>query len=117
MLAPLLFAVMCTFNALAAAATEGLFLSTVGDLSDQYQLYITPAGWAFTIWTVIYLWLALSLAAFVITIFIRHGGTKLYLDPPVLTPAFSATLCINFALNTAWIFVWDRSEIFFFNFF
>ena len=30
----------------------------VGELSDKYPLWITPAGFTFAIWGVIYLWLA-----------------------------------------------------------
>ena len=75
LLTVLTFVITAAFNALAgsgAVAGEGnVFESTVGDISDVYQLYITPAGFTFTIWSIIYLWIAFSLLIFVITIFIK----------------------------------------------
>ena len=38
-----------------------IFKSTVGEVSNKYFLDITPAGWAFTIWGVIYIWIGISL--------------------------------------------------------
>ena len=71
----LTFVITAAFNALAgsgAVVGEGnVFESTVGDISDVYQLFITPAGFTFSIWSVIYLWIAFSLLIFVITIFIK----------------------------------------------
>ena len=39
---------------------SSIFYNTVGNLSDKYYLDITPAGWAFSIWGVIYIWLGIS---------------------------------------------------------
>lgn len=36
----------------------GLFNQTVGEISDKYTVFITPAGWTFSIWSVIYIYLA-----------------------------------------------------------
>ena len=36
---------------------KGLFNQSVGDVSDKYQVYITPAGWTFSIWSFIYIFL------------------------------------------------------------
>ena len=67
------FVLTATFNALAGsgAGVGSIFESTVGDISDLYELYITPAGFTFSIWSVIYLWIALMLLFFIISIFIR----------------------------------------------
>ena len=64
-----------------------VFYATVGDISDKFELYITPAGdnqtiliriflfpssppgSTFSIWSIIYLWLAVSLVMFIVTIF------------------------------------------------
>ena len=69
----LTFTLMAVFNALAGsgAGVGSVFLSTVGDISDKYQLFITPAGFTFSIWSVIYLWIALMLLFFIISIFIK----------------------------------------------
>ena len=67
------FIITAAFNAVAGSGSGvgSLFQSTVGDISDKYQLYITPAGFTFSIWSIIYLWIAFSLLFFVVTIFIR----------------------------------------------
>ena len=40
---------------------SGIFYNTIGGLSDKYYLDITPEGWAFSIWGIIYLWLGISI--------------------------------------------------------
>lgn len=42
------------FNCLA-----GPFYSSTGNVSARYETDITPAGWTFSIWGVIYTWLTL----------------------------------------------------------
>jgi len=86
-----------------------VFYSTVGDISDKYELYITPAGFTFSIWSIIYLWLSVSLLALVISIFAKTKDGRVYLNPEVASPSVTATLSLNFILNLAWIFIWDRS--------
>lgn len=34
----------------------GIFINTTGGVSDQYSIEITPSGWTFSIWGVIYFW-------------------------------------------------------------
>ena len=67
------FILTATFNAIAGsgAGVGGIFESTVGDISDKYELFITPAGFTFSIWSVIYLWIALMLLFFIISIFVK----------------------------------------------
>jgi len=76
------FIITAIFNALAGsgAALGSIFLSSVGNISDVYQMDITPAGFTFSIWSVIYLWIAFSLLFFIITIFIKtdFGRLELY---------------------------------------
>ena len=40
------------------AGNQSVFTSTTGNLSDTYQLSFTPAGFTFSIWGIIYFWLA-----------------------------------------------------------
>jgi len=105
------FILTAAFNALAGsgAGVPDVFYSTVGDISDKYELYITPAGFTFSIWSIIYLWLSVSLLALVISIFVKTQDGRVYLNPEVASPSVTATLSINFILNLAWIFIWDRS--------
>lgn len=67
------FVLTAIFNALAGsgAGVGSIFESTVGNISDKYDLYITPAGFTFSIWSVIYLWIALMLLFFIISIFVK----------------------------------------------
>jgi len=104
------FIITTTFNALAGsgAGVDWLFYATVGDISDKYDLFITPAGFTFSIWSVIYLWLAIALLLMVITLFVVTEDGRRYLNPVIASPAMTATLSINFLLNLAWIFIWDR---------
>lgn len=106
------FILTTAFNALAGsgAGVPDVFYSTVGDISDLYELYITPAGFTFTIWTVIYLWLAISLVMFFVTIFLTNSRGRVYLNPPIASPSAMGTFSFNMLLNLAWIFVWDRSS-------
>jgi len=107
------FILTAAFNGLAGsgAGVPDVFYSTVGDISDKYQLFITPAGVTFAIWSLIYLWLAVSLLVLVITLFIKTHDGRLYLNPAIASPAVTATLSVNFILNLAWIFIWDRSYV------
>lgn len=107
------FVLTAIFNGLAGsgAGVPSVFYSTVGDISDKYELFITPAGFTFSIWSIIYLWLAASLVFFIASIFITNPAGRAYLSPPVATPAVMATFSVNMVLNLAWIFVWDRSSV------
>jgi len=107
------FIVTAAFNGLAGsgAGVPSVFYSTVGNISDMYELYITPAGFTFSIWSVIYLWLAVSLLFFVVSIFISNSAGRAYLSPPIATPEVMGTFSFNMVLNLAWIFIWDRSSV------
>jgi len=108
------YLLMISFNALAGsgAGIPDIFISTVGDISDKFELYITPAGSTFSIWGLIFFWLAASLLFIIATIFIPapgEGTGRVYMNPEIITPSFTISLSINFILNTSWIFIWDRS--------
>jgi len=107
------FVLTAAFNGLAGsgAGVPSVFYSTVGNISDIYELYITPAGFTFSIWSIIYLWLAASLLFFVVSIFISNPAGRAYLSPPIATPEVMGTLSFNMVLNLAWIFIWDRSSV------
>ena len=114
-------------------AASDIFNSNVGNLSRKYELSITPAGYTFSIWSIIYIWNA---AAFVFckfsivfvkadlkyfkmyffisdlfSIFSSSAMGKLYLNPVVISPWYSFFYISNLWYNTAWIFTWDREEL------
>lgn len=87
------------FNWLAAIGyVNGV---TPAEISDRYPTNVTPAGYAFTIWSLIYLGML---------------GFSVY---QLLTPNLArlrplrSTVILSCALNCAWIFFWhsDRIEI------
>lgn len=113
LLALVVYVVAVLFNGLNGAGllVPQVFKSSVGDLSDKYDLPITPAGFTFAIWSIIYVWLILSLLTLVVTIFLSNQYGRLYLNPPFATPTVNIIMTINFALNLTWIFLWDREMI------
>ncbi|KAG8584096.1 hypothetical protein GDO81_008682 [Engystomops pustulosus] len=51
------YIVMVAFNAGAGSGLmKDVFLQRVGNLSDKFNTNITPAGWTFMIWNVIFAW-------------------------------------------------------------
>jgi len=95
------FVLTAIFNGLAGsgAGVPSVFYPTVGDISDKYELFITPAGFTFSIWSIIYLWLAASLVFFIASIFITNPAGRVYLSPPVATPAVMATFSANMVMS------------------
>eukprot|EP00057_Strongylocentrotus_purpuratus_P022847 XP_011677321.1 PREDICTED: uncharacterized protein LOC764186 [Strongylocentrotus purpuratus] len=96
----------CLFSILT-----GWFRNSTGDISDKYYVSITPAGWAFSIWGLIYIWQAIWIIYVIINIFRTNKFGKVYLNPSIVLPAFLATYAINLVLNIAWLFTWDRQYL------
>ncbi len=106
----LLFVLTLVFNGLAGSVgiTLGLFLNGTGDISDYYYIEITPAGWTFSIWGIIYTWQALFVIYFMTSLCRRTEQGPMYLNPVVITPLMLGIYAVNLALNTSWLFLWDR---------
>ena len=83
----------------------------MGNLSRKYELNITPAGYTFSIWSIIYLWNAAAFIFYLFSIFSSSAMGKLYLNPVVISPWYSFFLISNLWYNTAWIFTWDREQL------
>lgn len=95
------FVALLIVNALAGAG-RGPFHSTTGNVSSRFETDITPAGWTFSIWGVIYTWL--TLMVIYITIFVFRGSWAQSLLPC----AFYFCWLSNMVLNMIWLVVWDR---------
>merc|ERR1712086_842365 len=78
------FVTSVIFNALAGSGSSDILVSTVGNLSDKYDLSFTPAGFTFSIWSIIYIWLAAAIGFFIYTLFSSSDEGKLYLNPGFL---------------------------------
>ncbi|MBL8994986.1 MAG: tryptophan-rich sensory protein, partial [Spirochaetia bacterium] len=96
-------------NALAVAATiaiNGLANAlplngqNTGEISNRYPLLITPAGWAFSIWGLIYL-LQIGFAVYGFLPSIRTNAAFQKLSPFFLLSA---------AANISWIFFWHYQK-------
>ncbi len=68
----ILFVIMAFFNAAASTQLiEGLFKNKTNEISYIAEVSITPAGWTFSTWGIIYAWQALWLIFNVVLIFIK----------------------------------------------
>jgi len=105
------FIITVTFNGLAGSGSSDIFQSTVGNLSRKYELNISPAGFTFSIWSVIYIWITAAFVFYLVSIFSSSAMGKLYLNPVVISPWYSFFLISNLWYNTAWIFTWDRGQL------
>ena len=98
-----------TFNALSASGNSHFYSSNQVNLSAKYELDTTPAGWTFSIWSVIYLLISLTLVYYIITILKRRPGEGyIYLSPVVVSPTYCLFYGTNLLLNIGWTFLWDR---------
>ncbi len=85
------------FNALAAAGlVNGV---TPAAISERYQTILTPAGYAFSIWSLIYL----SVAAFSVYQLLPANLVR-------LRPVRSVFI-VTCLLNCAWIYFWHREQM------
>ncbi|XP_013873178.1 uncharacterized protein LOC106524078 [Austrofundulus limnaeus] len=100
-LSVVVFLVVVVLNALAGSAISP-FLSSAANVSARYETDITPAGWTFSIWSVIYIWLSLMLIY--ITSFVFRGSWAQSLLPY----GFYLSWLCSMLLNITWIFLWDR---------
>eukprot|EP00768_Dysnectes_brevis_P003667 gnl/Dysnectes_brevis/2609_a3153_1319.p1 GENE.gnl/Dysnectes_brevis/2609_a3153_1319~~gnl/Dysnectes_brevis/2609_a3153_1319.p1 ORF type:complete len:259 (+),score=56.42 gnl/Dysnectes_brevis/2609_a3153_1319:91-867(+) len=85
------FAAVLYFN-----ATLG---SDTGSISDLYSLCITPPGWSFAIWAVIYVLLLI----FVILLFLK---------PKIASFKLHILFWISSALNIGWIYFFSERELY-----
>ncbi|XP_067434556.1 uncharacterized protein [Thunnus thynnus] len=103
----LLFIIAIVFNALAGPGIYP-FLESTGNISDEFTTQITPSGWTFSIWSVIYIFLA-SVVAYVLSGLCRKNAYGyVYCSPAVLPHGFFVTWCLNLGFNIGWLFLWDR---------
>ncbi|XP_067687418.1 uncharacterized protein [Haliotis asinina] len=107
----LAFILTAIFNGLAADTSLGIFLNSTGDISDAFYVEITPAGWTFSIWGLIYTWQGAWIIYSLVRICRRTAEGPLYLNPILLTPAFFGVYILNLFLNISWLLLFDRQLI------
>ena len=87
-------------NGLAGAGTAG-FVNSTGNVSDLFRLQVTPAGWTFAIWGVIYAWQVL---------WILYAWSFIFRPSTPRTVSWIALLlytCNNIS-NITWIYLWGN---------
>ena len=101
-LALLVFVVKLVFNYLSHDGTNP-FPRSIKNASDIFNLEITPAGWAFSIWGVIY---TLNGG------YIIHAFSTLIRDfPAIFTSKFYLTYIVGNGFNIAWLFAFSHLEV------
>ncbi|KAK3873710.1 hypothetical protein Pcinc_021298 [Petrolisthes cinctipes] len=94
------------FNGLAGPGSPPFSHST-GNVSDVYFTCITPAGYTFIIWGIIYFCLVLIALYAVALLVLKVEGDPVYELGGAVSIQFMCTLIINFLFNIGWLFAWD----------
>jgi len=84
-------------------AAENLPLGgkTTGEISAQYPVLITPAGYAFLIWTIIY---------FLLLLYVVYGFTKPGRESK-MNQAVSVFFFVSCLLNIGWLVAWHYEKL------
>ena len=78
--------------------------ATTGEVSSKFYLEITPAGWAFSIWGLIYIWQA-AWIIYSLTLLCRKDA------PNVISPVLLVIYSLASAVNASWVVVWSHEWI------
>ncbi|XP_035981725.1 uncharacterized protein LOC105938412 isoform X2 [Fundulus heteroclitus] len=102
------FAISLVFNGLSVVGV-GPYTTTTANVSAVFDTELTPSGWTFNIWSVIYIWLA-AMIAYIVSGVCRtnKGYGYVYCSPAVLPYGFFISWCLNQGFNISWLLVWDR---------
>ncbi|RVE58815.1 hypothetical protein OJAV_G00197550 [Oryzias javanicus] len=103
----IVYIITMVFSVLAGPGISP-FSSSTGNVSDEFVTQITPSGWTFSIWGIIYVALALVLLYILSGLFRKNAYGYVYCSPAVLQYGFFSAWCLNLAINTGWLFLWDR---------
>ncbi|XP_072307460.1 uncharacterized protein [Eucyclogobius newberryi] len=107
LLSLLFFVITMVFTALASTGLSP-FLQTTANISSVYTTEITPSGWTFSIWGIIYAFVAAALVYILSGLCRKNAYGYVYCSPPVLPRGFFVMLCLNLSLNLGWLLLWDR---------
>lgn len=93
-----MFAVALFFN---YTASTGLVSDLdVGEVSDEYPLEITPAGWTFSIWGFIYIWQAVWIV-FTLILTCKYDMDRIFFGKWFWAAYNAANAC-----NAIWLVIW-----------
>ncbi|XP_077389101.1 uncharacterized protein LOC144026348 [Festucalex cinctus] len=108
LLSVIFYGVSLVFNGLSVLGLDP-FSTTTGNVSDVFVTEITPSGWTFSIWSVIYVWLTLMIIYILANLCRKNDYGYVYCSPPVLPYGFFICWCLNLCFNIAWLLIWDRA--------
>ncbi|KAG7159270.1 uncharacterized protein LOC121877691 [Homarus americanus] len=83
------------------------FSQSTGDVSNQLFTCITPAGYTFIIWSIIYTALVLIVIYAISLLLLRVDGVKAWKHGGAVSFSFMLVLAVNLILNVGWLFAWD----------
>ncbi|TNN88820.1 hypothetical protein EYF80_000697 [Liparis tanakae] len=90
---------------------KGPYQTTTANVSAVFDTEITPAGWTFNIWSVIYVWLVAMVIYIVTGLCRKNGYGYVYCSPAVLPYGFFISWCLNLCFNIGWLLVWDQGFV------
>ena len=105
----IVFVLLLVFNYAANDPNDGPFRhlfgnATTGEVSDKFYIEITPAGWAFSIWGLIYTWQG-AWIIYSLTLLCRKDA------PDVISPVLLVFYILASVVNVSWIIVWSHEWI------
>ncbi|XP_061094971.1 uncharacterized protein LOC133126646 [Conger conger] len=103
----MVYIIVLAFNAMAGPGI-GPFIQTTKNVSDLYDTEITPSGWTFSIWGIIYAFLTAMLIYIFTALCRRNAYGWMYCSPAVLPYGFFVSWIVNMSLNIIWLILWDR---------
>ncbi|XP_041670690.1 uncharacterized protein LOC121527730 isoform X2 [Cheilinus undulatus] len=101
------YLISLVFNGLSVVGV-GPYTTTTANVSAVFDTQITPSGWTFNIWSVIYVWLTAMVIYIVTGLCRKNGYGYVYCSPSVLPYGFFISWCINLCFNIGWLIVWDK---------
>lgn len=100
--------VACDAQHISSPSLTGWLPTSVGNASGTHPTEITPAGWAFSIWILIFMWQMLWLIYALVNICRRNDHGPVYLNPPVISVHFVVAYTVSLLAIIAWYFVWTN---------
>lgn len=101
------YVIALAFNGLS---TSGAFGPDQGELSDKYGLPITPPGWTFSIWGIIYLWQSLWLV-YMLYRSIRYSTEIKANDTITFGKLFYISWILSCVFNGLWISLFAMEQL------
>lgn len=100
------------FNTASTLVPKGVFFDkTVGEQSDEYDLAITPMGWAFSIWGIIFIWNFLWFGYGFAAICRRGITGYLYTSPSPISKWTYIAFAVASVFTFTWLFAFDKGQL------